>query len=340
MLLQRPLKRTSRKWSTTRPINRTDAGRVSRSASVSTRVIPASDTAYRMTNRENVSSGLTTLWFVLPCLAVLALTSVYPITFGLIVSFTNWNWGNQLDYVGLANYSDLLSDSEFWRVIYNTLIFSVTATLLEIGLGFYLAVQVDKLQIPTNIIRALLMMPLMVSGIVVALMSKVMFDPFLGIINHLIGLLGFSPSAFYGAASTAMPSIVGVDVWWQTAFVFIIMLAGLQGLPKSPIEAAEVEGANGFTIFWRIKFPMLRSLLITVIVIRAIDTLKVFDIVFGTTGGGPGLATEVVQTYVYRTAYSYQQIGKAMAVMILFSVLILLISLTLQLLQERERRAG
>ncbi len=275
-------------------------------------------------------------WFVLPCLLVLAITSLYPVGFGLAISLTNWNWGNQLDFVGLANYADLLTDPEFWTVMRNTIVFAMAATTIEVTLGFYLAVQVDKLAIPTDLIRAVLMLPLMVSGIVVALMSKVMFDPFLGIINHLIGVFGLGPSAFYGAAQTAMPSIVAVDVWWQTAFVFIIMLAGLRGLPTGPVEAARVEGAGEFTIFWKIRFPMLRSLLITVVIIRAIDTLKVFDIVFGTTGGGPGLATEVVQTFVYRTAYSYQQIGKAMATMILFSLLILGISLALQALQRRD----
>ena len=279
------------------------------------------------------------LWFVLPCLLVLTITSLYPVGFGLVISLTNWNWGNQLDFVGLANYAELLGDSEFWTIMRNTIVFAVAATAVEVALGFYLAVQVDKLAIPTDLIRAVLMLPLMVSGIVVALMSKVMFDPFLGIINHLIGTFGFGPSAFYGAAQTAMPSIVAVDVWWQTAFVFIIMLAGLRGLPTDPVEAARVEGASEFTIFWKIRFPMLRSLLITVIIIRAIDTLKVFDIVFGTTGGGPGLATEVVQTFVYRTAYSYQQIGKAMATMILFSLLILAISLALQSLQRRGEEA-
>ena len=274
-------------------------------------------------------------WFILPCLLALAFTSLYPVGFGLAVSFTNWNWGSQLDYVGIANYADLLADAEFWTVMRNTIVFASAATGIEVALGLYLAVQVDKLAIRTDLLRALIMLPLMVSGIVVALMSKVMFDPFLGIVNHLLGALGLGPSAFYGAASTAMPSIVAVDVWWQTGFVFIIMLAGLRGLPIDPIDAARVEGAGEFTIFWRIKLPMLRSLLVTVVIIRAIDTLKVFDIVFGTTGGGPGLATEVVQTFVYRTAYSYQQIGKAMATMVLFSLLILAVALSLQMLQRR-----
>ncbi|MGH1477635.1 MAG: carbohydrate ABC transporter permease, partial [Geminicoccales bacterium] len=121
-------------------------------------------------------------WFVLPCLLVLAITSLYPVGFGLVISLTNWNWGNQLDFVGLANYGELLGDSEFWTVMRNTVVFAVAATAVEVALGFYLAVQVDKLAIPTDLIRAVLMLPLMVSGIVVALMSKVMFDPFLGII--------------------------------------------------------------------------------------------------------------------------------------------------------------
>ncbi len=274
-------------------------------------------------------------WFILPCLLVLALTSLYPIGFGVVVSLTNWNWGNQFDYVGFSNFTALLGDGEFWTVLRNTLVFATSATIIEVVLGFYLATQVDKLSIRTDLIRALIMLPLMVSGIVVALMSKVMFDPFLGIVNQLLGVFGLGPSAFYGAVATAMPSIIAVDVWWQTAFVFIILLAGLRGLPRSPIEAARVEGASEFIIFWRIKMPMLRSLLITVIIIRAIDTLKVFDIVFGTTGGGPQIATEVVQTFVYRTAYSYQQIGKAMATIILFSLLILIVALALQMLQQR-----
>ena len=291
-----------------------------------------------MTSFPRAANDSSAFWFIIPCFVVLAFTSLYPVGFGLLMSFTNWNWGNQLDFVGISNYASLLADPEFWTVMRNTVVFAFTATTVEVALGFYLAVQVDKLAIRTELIRALLMVPLMVSGIVVALMSKVMFDPFLGILNHIIGWFGLGPSAFYGAANTAMVSVVAVDVWWQTAFVFIIMLAGLRGLPVDPVEAARVEGASEFTIFWKIRFPLLRSLLITVIIIRAIDTLKVFDIVFGTTGGGPGLSTEVVQTFVYRTAYSYQQIGKAMATMILFSLLILAVSLALQALQQRGDR--
>lgn len=264
-------------------------------------------------------------FFLLPCLAALAVVSLYPAFAAVFLSLFDYNWGQRFDFVGLGNYAELLSDAEFWTVAGNTVVFAFTACLLEVILGFYLAVQVDRLPISANIIRALLMAPLMISGIIVALMSKTMFDPFLGVVNHFRELAGLAVSPFYGAPHTAMATIIAVDVWWQTAFVFIIMLAGLQNLPQAPLEAAQLEGAGNFQLFWRIKFPLLLPLLLTVVVFRSIDTLKVFDIVFGTTGGGPALATEVMQTLAYRMSYGYLQIGKAMAVMVLFSIAVLLL---------------
>lgn len=276
--------------------------------------------------------------FLLPCVAALAFASLLPAVSAVVLSLHDYNWGKRFDFVGLANYAELLGDREFWTVARNTLAFAVSACAIEVALGLYLATQVDRLPIKGNVVRALLMTPLMVSGIVVALMSKVMFDPFLGIVNHLISFFGLGPSAFYGSPDTAMASVVAVDVWWQTAFVFIIMLAGLQNLPREPLEAAQVEGASDFQIFWRIKFPLLLPLLLTVVVFRSIDTLKVFDIVFGTTGGGPNLSTEVMQTLAYRTSYGYLQIGKSMTIMVLFSVSILALCFVYVRLQPESDR--
>lgn len=275
---------------------------------------------------------------MLPCLAVLAFASLYPSGAALFLSLHDYNWGSRFEFIGLGNYVELASDREFWITVSNTLVFASIACVLELALGLYLAVQVDRLPFSTNAIRALLMAPLMVSGIIVALMSKVMFDPFLGVINYFLSLFGHGPSAFYGASNTAMATIIAVDVWWQTAFVFIIMLAGLHNLPRGPIEAAQLEGATDMRIFWKIKLPLLMPLLLTVAVFRSIDTLKVFDIVFGTTGGGPSLATEVVQTLAYRTSYGFLQIGKAMAIMVLFSLAIVVLCVAYERLQPDAER--
>jgi len=271
---------------------------------------------------------------IAPAVLILAITSLYPAISSFALSFFNWNWGVQFDFIGLRNYLDLFRSAEFWQVLYQTFLFAIVATTLEL-LGLGLAVVVDRLKFGASIIRTLLLTPLMVSGIIVALMSKIVLDPMLGIVNYALISLGFPPSPFFGTTATAMGTVIMVDAWWQTAFVFIIVLAGLQSLPQEPIEAARVDGASGRQTFFRVKLPMLRPVLFTIVIFRTIDTLKVFDIIFGTTGGGPQIATEVMQTLAYRKAFSFLQMSEAMTVMVIFSLIVLAISLVYLRLEAR-----
>lgn len=271
---------------------------------------------------------------IAPALLILAATSLYPALYSFALSFFNWNWGVQFDFIGLRNYTDLLRSAEFWQVLYQTFLFAIVATGLELLLGLGLAVVVDRLGFGAGIIRTLLLTPLMVSGIIVALMSKILLDPMLGFVNYLLTGLGLPPSPFFGTTATAMSTIIMVDAWWQTAFVFIIVLAGLQSLAQEPIEAARVDGASSLQIFFRVKLPMLRGVLFTVLIFRTIDTLKVFDIIFGTTGGGPQIATEVMQTLAYRKAFSFLQMSESMTVMVIFSTIVLLICLVYMRLES------
>ena len=262
-------------------------------------------------------------WLLLPMIVVLGCTSLYPTVYAAVISLFDWKWGAEIDFVGLRNYARLLEDAEFWTALGNTITFASAATVLEIALGLGLALAVDRLPLGQGIARTLLLIPLMVSGIVVALMSKVLLDSFLGIGNYLLTKVGLPTSAFFGSPDAAMATLIGVDAWWQTAFGFIIILAGIQSLPKDTIEAARIDGASETQIFFRIKLPLLRLVLLTVLIFRSIDTLKVFDIVFGTTGGGPGTATEMIQTLAYRTSYGALLISKAMTLMVVFAVLIM-----------------
>ena len=271
---------------------------------------------------------------IAPAVLILVLTSLYPAIYSFVLSFFNWNWGVQFDFVGARNYLDLFRSAEFWQVLYQTFLFAVVATALELVLGVALAVVLDRLRFAAGLIRTLLLTPLMVSGIIVALMSKIVLDPMLGIVNYVLVSLGLPPSPFFGTTSTAMATVIMVDAWWQTAFVFIIVLAGLQSLPQEPIEAARVDGASSLQIFFRVKLPMLRPVLFTVLIFRTIDTLKVFDIIFGTTGGGPQIATEVMQTLAYRKAFSFLQMSESMTVMVIFSLIVLAISLVYMRLEE------
>ena len=273
-----------------------------------------------------MNKNSTGYYFLLPSIIVLGFTSVYPAIYSFILSFYNWNWGTQQDFVGLNNYLFLLADREFWIVIKNTFLFAFFACSIEVTLGILLAIYIDRISIGAGIIRSILLIPLMISGIVVSLMSKMMLNKLFGVIPYLMKQIGFS-SGFYGTKDSAMWTLIGVDAWWQTAFVFIIILAGLQSIPKEPIEAARIDGVSEWGITKYIRLPMIRSLIFLVILFRSIDTLKIFDLVWGATGGGPGLSTEVVQTYAYRTAYGFLQMSKAMTVIVIFSVIVALLTI-------------
>ena len=269
----------------------------------------------------------TPYFFILPSILILAFTSLYPICYSIYYSFFNWRWGNEKDFVGISNYIFLLTDKDFWIIIKNTFVFAFFACLIEIILGVLLAIYIDRIKYGSTIIRTLLLIPLMISGISVTMLFKVILDNMFGIVPYFLSFIGIK-SNFFGSYDAAMPTIIGLDVWWQTSFVFIIILAGFQSIPSEPIEAAKMDGASEWEITRYIRLPMIRSLLFLVLIFRSIDTLKVFDIIWGTTGGGPGLATEALQTYAYRVAYSFLEMSKSMTVMVLFSIVVILLTIT------------
>ena len=274
-------------------------------------------------------------YFLIPSILLLAFTSIYPLFYSFINSFYNWNWGEQRDYVGLDNYIFLLTNEEFWVVIRNTFLFASFACFFEVTLGIILALYIDRIKVGSTIIRTILLIPLMVSGIIVSMMSKVIFNNLFGVIPFYLKKIGLK-SSFFGSPDAAMPTLIGVDVWWQTAFVFIIILAGLQSIPQEPIESARIEGATEWQITRFIRLPMIRSLVLLVIIFRSIDTLKIFDLVWGITGGGPGISTEVVQTYSYRLAFGFLQMSKSMTVMILFSSVVISLTFIYSLIEKRN----
>ena len=269
----------------------------------------------------------TPYFFILPSILILAFTSLYPICYSIYYSFFNWRWGNEKDFVGISNYIFLLTDKDFWIIIKNTFVFAFFACLVEIIVGVLLAIYIDRIKYGSTIIRTLLLIPLMISGISVTMLFKVILDNMFGIVPYFLSFIGIK-SNFFGSYDAAMPTIIGLDVWWQTSFVFIIILAGFQSIPSEPIEAAKMDGASEWEITRYIRLPMIRSLLFLVLIFRSIDTLKVFDIIWGTTGGGPGLATEALQTYAYRVAYSFLEMSKSMTVMVLFSIVVIFLTIT------------
>ena len=259
---------------------------------------------------------------------VLGLTSLYPTLYSLYMSLFDWNWGQRFNFVGPQNYLDLLSPStvvgaRFLGDLLNTFAFTVGAVTVELLLGLGLAVVVNRLGFGIGIIRTLLLVPLMVSGIIVSVIWKIILDPTVGLAGFVLSSLGLPRLGFLGDPSMAMASIVGIDTWWQTAFVFIVLSAGLRALPVEPFEAAEVDGASAWQRFRFVTLPLLRPLILIVLMFRTIDCLKVFAIIYGTTGGGPAKTTETVQVAGYLVAFKNSNMSLSMTMMVIFSVIVL-----------------
>jgi len=261
--------------------------------------------------------------WVAPLLLVLIVASVVPIGYGLVVSLFDWDWGSQFDFVGLANYAAVLADGEFWLSLARTAAFTAMAVSLELVLGMSLALTVQKVTRGVGWLRTVFMVPLMISGIVVALVWKVILDPTLGIIPWALAKLGLHSVDLLGSPQLALPTMSLMDAWWQTGFVFIILSAGLAALPQEYFEAAEVDGASAWQRFRHLTLPLLAPLILIVTAIRSVDCLKVFALVFGTTNGGPFRATETTQFMAYRTAFKEFHMSTSMTMMVIYALLVI-----------------
>lgn len=264
--------------------------------------------------------------YLLPTIAILGAAALYPLIQAFVLSLYDLRWGESAHFVWFQNFVQLFSDGRVWKVFGRTALFSVLSVSIEIVLGLIFALAVDRLLWGQGIVRTIIILPLMISGIATSLIWKVLLDPASGLVNYVLTLVGAaSPPAWFGSSAMALPSLVLVDTWWQTGFSFIVLAAAIKGLPGETFEAAKIDGATSFQTFRFITLPLLLPVIGTIAIFRLIDTLKVFDIVFGTTGGGPAQSTEMIQTFAYRTAFKFLELGRSSAIMVIFSVIFILI---------------
>ncbi|MCB2128245.1 MAG: sugar ABC transporter permease [Rhodobacteraceae bacterium] len=264
--------------------------------------------------------------YLVPTIAILAVSAVYPLIQAFALSLYDLRWGETASFVWFKNFGNLLSDHRVWKVFGRTALFSVSSVAIELALGLLFALAVDRLAWGQGIVRTMIILPLMISGIATSLIWKVLLDPASGLVNYVLSLGGVTNApAWFGSPSMALPSLVLVDTWWQTGFAFIVLAAAIKGLPADTFEAAKIDGASSFQAFRYITLPLLLPVIGTIAIFRLIDTLKVFDIVFGTTGGGPAQSTEMIQTFAYRTAFKFLELGRSSAIMVIFSTIFILI---------------
>jgi len=244
-----------------------------------------------------------------PAVLLLLGLTVYPMIYAITVSLSGRRG------ISLENFLRLAEDGFFLRSLLWTLAYTAVCLAIEFGLGLALALLLNTGVRGRSLFRSILLLPMMLPPIVVAVIWRLMFNQDFGVINGGLRQLGFDISSLTWQASPtlAMFSVIVVDVWQWTPFIFLILLAGLQAIPEDPYEAAQIDGASRWQIFRDITFPLLKPAVLIALLLRTMDLFRTFDQIYILTDGGPGFATETISLYIYKTAYRFRDFGYAIA---------------------------
>ena len=251
---------------------------------------------------------------LVPAMSIIILILLVPLMYSLVTSFFQYNPMHPENnaFVGLSNYINILTDPDGRKSLYKTIIFAGVSVSFELVLGVIFALILNLSFRGNRLVRTIILVPMMVSQVVAALSWLLMFHADVGLLNYLLGLFGI-PGQLWLGNELAMVSVILVEIWQHTPFVTLIVLAGLQGLPKEVLEAAAVDGASGWRRLWTVVLPLIKPIILVALVFRTMFTLRVFSPVWVLTGGGPANETLVAGVDIYRTAFRYHEFGTATA---------------------------
>ncbi|MDD4850512.1 MAG: sugar ABC transporter permease [Gemmiger sp.] len=264
-----------------------------------------------------------------PTILIMMVVMIFPLLYGLYLSFFKVGFGGATvgDFIGVQNYIRFFSDTTAQKTIVNTLFFSVGAIAGDMLLGTIGAVLLNKMSRALgNICRPLMTIPLLVSPLIVGLIWRYIYDPS-GILYWLLGHVGIGMEQFPGTSSSATALLCCIIAqWWEVVpFYIIVLTAGLLAIPEDYYEAAYVDGAGPLRIFFRITLPLMKNVYMTVLVVSGVDTLKIFDIIYALTSGGPNNSTMSISMYAYNQAFVISDMGYAMALSVIAMVVSFLV---------------
>ncbi len=272
------------------------------------------------------------LVFTLPASLVVFVLMVFPVFYTLYMSLHSW-FASSLtapEFVGLQNFKRAFTqDERFRNAIWLTLYFTLLATALQLVLGVALALLLNRPFRGKGFFRSIFLMPMVATPVAIALVWMMMYNPTLGVMNYLVGLVGLGPYKWVSDVRFVIPALAVVDTWEWTPLITLITLAGLATLPLEPYESALIDGATPAQMFWRITLPLLRPTIVVALLFRSIDCLKTFDIIYVMTAGGPGFASETLNVYTFQVGLFYFHIGYASSLLVILFALVLGVSLIL-----------
>ena len=273
--------------------------------------------------------------FVVPALVVVLAVIIFPWVFTIWMSLNQWKVGSPTTFVGLANYLRLPNDPRFVEAVGHTVVYTALSVLLPLILGTFAAVVFHANFPGRGFLRGVFIMPMMATPVAIALVWTMMFHPQLGVLNYLLSLVGLPAQLWVFHPATVIPSLVLVETWQWTPLVMLIVLGGLAAIPIEPYESAQIDGASFWQMFRYITLPLITPFLFIAAMIRMIDAVKSFDIIFAITQGGPGSASETINLYLYSVAFIYYDLGYGSAIAVVFFILIVLLAAVLLYLRQR-----
>lgn len=273
----------------------------------------------------------------LPAVVFVLLMVGFPLIYTIILSMMEWNLTTRggASWNNFQNYIELLSSERFWKATGRTFMFSFGSVILQVILGGGIALYLHKKFYGKNLIKTLLLLPMITTPVAIAMVWLLIFEPNIGLVNHILGILGIEPMMWLASSKTVMGSLIIIEVWQQTPLIMLITLAGLSSLPSEPFESALIDGASKLQIFSYITVPLVLPYVFIGFLIRIIDASKNYDLIYATTQGGPGLSSETLNIYGFVLGFHYFRMGLGSAMIILFLVFLSLVGFILVKARKR-----
>ena len=262
---------------------------------------------------------------------------IFPWFFTLFISVHQWEPSSCVTWAGWSTYRHLVTDPRFGWAMVRTLYFAFLTVVFPLGLGLAAALCFHQRFRLRGLARTIFILPMMATPVAVALVWTMMFHPQLGVLNYILTSVGLPPSQWSYSPNTVIPTLAMVETWQWTPLVMLIVLGGIASLPTDPYEAARLDGASAWQSFRHITLPLVWPFIVVAAVIRTIDALKSFDVIYVITLGGPGTASETINIMLYQEAFAYYDLGYAGAITVVFFILIVAVSLGLLFVREQAR---
>jgi multiple sugar transport system permease protein len=266
-------------------------------------------------------------WLILMPTILITIGIFYPFFSAIYYSLTDFSFRSRdVNFIGFENWVNMFKSSEFWHSLWVTIKFAAAATCVEMVLGLLIALTLNADKLYIRILKVVLIFPLMVAPVIAVMLWQLMTNTSVGVIEKFLNLFGVYGFPWAASSKTALFTVVLVDVWVNTPFVMLLALAGLQSMPKSPFEAAQIDGGSKWFTFKTLTFPMLKPVLLIALIFRLMASLQEFSIIYSMTKGGPGDTLMNLSVWAYNSVFSHMKLGESLPYILMLWIVINLIS--------------